>query len=124
MKRIVFFAGAAAGYVLGTRAGQQRYDQMRTKAEKLWSSPQVQDKVEVARRTLSERAPAVAEKVGAATRSAGGGLKGRPQGADGAGETIDLSTGDMGAGPLGSATLGQGVTGDDPTTGTGGDRLR
>jgi hypothetical protein len=131
MKRLAFIAGAAAGYVLGTRAGQQRYEQLKAKAEKVWSSDQVQHRVEVAKQTLAEKAPVVAEKVGAATRSAGSGLKDKVQGGDASGgqggaDSIDLTTDQAGSGTLGSATLGQGVTGDDqraPGMGPGGDRL-
>ncbi len=71
MKRITFVAGVAAGYVLGTKAGQKRYEQIKTKAEQLWVSDPVQQKVAVAKQTLAEKAPVVAEKVGAATRAAG-----------------------------------------------------
>jgi len=135
MKRIAFVAGAAAGYVLGTRAGKQRYEQIKAKAEKVWSSDQVQDKVEGARRTVSERAPVVAEKMGAVTRSTGSGRKGKVQGVtsgtSGTGgdldpDTIDLTSSQASADILGSATLGTGVTEDDqrtPGTGPGGDRL-
>jgi len=31
--------GFAAGYVLGTKAGQQRFDQIRRTADKAWHSP-------------------------------------------------------------------------------------
>lgn len=130
LKRIAFVAGAAAGYVLGTRAGQKRYEQIKAKAEQVWSSAPVQQKVEVAKQTLAERAPVVAEKVGAATRAASSGLKDKVQGGsssqdDGA-DTIDLTADGTGPGTLGSSTLGTGVTGDDtrtPGTGPGGDKL-
>jgi hypothetical protein len=126
MKRITFVAGVAAGYVLGTRAGQKRYEQIKAKAEQLWSSDQVQQKVEVAKQTLADKAPVVAEKVGAATRSAGSGIKDKVQGSSGTDQdTVDLTSTEMGAGTLGSPTLGTGVTGDDraPGMGPGGDRL-
>lgn len=129
LKRIAFVAGAAAGYVLGTRAGQKRYEQIKAKAEQVWSSDPVQQKVEVARQTLAEKAPVVAEKMSAATRAASSGLKDKVPGGSSshdAAETIDLTADDKGPGTLGSATLGTGVTGDDtrtPGTGPGGDRL-
>lgn len=126
MKRLVFIAGAAAGYVLGTRAGQQRYDQLKAKAEKVWGSEPVQQKVEVARQTLAEKAPVVAEKMGAATSGLRDKVQGGSSSSAGGAESIDLTADDMGPGTLGSATLGTGVTGDDlgaPGTMPGGDRL-
>jgi hypothetical protein len=37
--------GLAAGYVLGTRAGRERYEQIKTQAEKVWNLPPVQKQV-------------------------------------------------------------------------------
>ena len=37
--------GACAGYVLGTRAGRERYRQIVDQARQLWQRPQVQDTV-------------------------------------------------------------------------------
>ena len=57
MKRMAFVAGVAAGYVLGTRAGKQRYEQIKDRAQQVWASEPVQQKVEVARQTIAEKAP-------------------------------------------------------------------
>ncbi len=38
--------GLAAGYVLGTRAGRERYEQIKTQAEKVWNLPPVQKQVD------------------------------------------------------------------------------
>ena len=43
--KILFVTGAAVGYVLGTRAGRKRYDQMKSAALKVWESPGVQKQV-------------------------------------------------------------------------------
>lgn len=37
--------GLAAGYVLGTRAGRQRYEQIKTQAQKVWNLAPVQKQV-------------------------------------------------------------------------------
>ncbi|HKJ12255.1 MAG TPA: hypothetical protein VJ976_07670 [Ornithinimicrobium sp.] len=42
MSKITMAAAAAAGYVLGARAGRERYDEIVQKAEKAWSNPKVQ----------------------------------------------------------------------------------
>src|SRR4051794_36895938 len=36
--------GAAAGYVLGARAGRERYQEIMSKADQLWHDPKVQEK--------------------------------------------------------------------------------
>jgi hypothetical protein len=40
--KVTFLAGFAAGYVLGTRAGRARYEQIRSAARAFASSPAVQ----------------------------------------------------------------------------------
>ncbi|GAA3199451.1 hypothetical protein [Microbacterium terregens] len=37
--------GLAAGYVLGTRAGRERYEQIKTQVEKVWNLDPVQEQV-------------------------------------------------------------------------------
>lgn len=39
--KIAFVLGLGLGYVLGTRAGRQRYEQIKRGAQKLWDSPGV-----------------------------------------------------------------------------------
>jgi hypothetical protein len=55
--------GAGAGYVLGTRAGRERYRQIVEQARRLWQRPQVQDTVAKGRDRVGsgvERAAATA----------------------------------------------------------------
>jgi len=40
---LMFSAGVGLGYVLGTRAGRARYEQIRGKAKQAWDSKPVQD---------------------------------------------------------------------------------
>ena len=44
MSKIVVVAAVAAGYVLGTRAGREQYEQIKSQAEGLWNDPRVQEK--------------------------------------------------------------------------------
>jgi uncharacterized membrane-anchored protein YhcB (DUF1043 family) len=44
--KIGLIIGLAAGYVLGTRAGRERYEQIKTEVDKLWNLDQVQDQVD------------------------------------------------------------------------------
>ncbi len=43
-----FLAGMGVGYILGTRAGRERFDQMVAAARKFWESPSVQEAAGVA----------------------------------------------------------------------------
>jgi hypothetical protein len=43
--KVAFVTGAAVGYVLGTRDGRGRYEQLKAKSENLWQNPKVRDKV-------------------------------------------------------------------------------
>ncbi len=61
--KILFIVGLAVGYVLGTRAGRERYEQIRRQAEKVWTSPTVQTQVHRAQEFAKERAPEVVEQV-------------------------------------------------------------
>jgi hypothetical protein len=72
MAKLTFIAGLAAGYVLGSRAGRQRYEQIRRTSGKVWNSGAVQKQVagakEVAR---TKAAPVVADMVADAARATG-----------------------------------------------------
>jgi CHASE3 domain sensor protein len=48
--------GVGVGYVLGARAGRERYDQIMGKAQSLWQDPRTQNKVSKARQVAQERA--------------------------------------------------------------------
>ncbi|MDQ1104082.1 hypothetical protein [Nocardioides zeae] len=63
MRKLTLVIGIGIGYVLGARAGTQRYEQLKAQAQKAWRNPTVQDKVEQAQEKVKETAPQVAEKV-------------------------------------------------------------
>ena len=64
-------AGLAAGYVLGTRAGRARYEQIKTQANRLWNDPKVQQKAAQAQEMAKQKAPKLQEKVSGAAHKAG-----------------------------------------------------
>jgi hypothetical protein len=74
-KKTLTLAVGATGYVLGARAGRQRYEQIKQQADRLWSNPQVQKAAADAQDIVAEKAPVVkdkvAEKVSKATSSSG-----------------------------------------------------
>ncbi|MDO5627911.1 MAG: YtxH domain-containing protein [Mobilicoccus sp.] len=68
--KLTFLAGAAVGYVLGARAGRDRYDEMKKQADALWHDPRVQEKVGQATEAVKENAPVVGEKLSQAAGEA------------------------------------------------------
>jgi hypothetical protein len=46
--KLMFLTGLAAGFVLGSRAGREKYEEIRSSAQKLWESPSVQEAAGVA----------------------------------------------------------------------------
>ena len=69
-KVMIFAAGAAAGFVLGTRSGRQTYEKMRHQSLELWHNPTVQEKVSEATETVKDKAPQVQHKVGELAKKA------------------------------------------------------
>ena len=72
MGKLTFIAGMAAGYVLGARAGRQRYEQIRRTSGKVWHSGPVQKQVFNAKEAARTKAvPVVADIVADAARATG-----------------------------------------------------
>jgi hypothetical protein len=46
--KLMFLTGLAAGFVLGTRAGREKYEEIRANAQKVWQHPTVQEAAGVA----------------------------------------------------------------------------
>ena len=70
--KLILIAGAAAGYVLGARAGRSRYDQIAKAAGKLWESPTVQRQVNTVEEFAKDKAPAVVGFLGGSVKKAAG----------------------------------------------------
>ena len=45
--KLIFLAGVATGYVLGSRAGRARYEQIKKNWLKVWENDAVQEKVDL-----------------------------------------------------------------------------
>jgi hypothetical protein len=75
--KLKWLVGFGAGYVLGARAGRERYDQIAGKAQELWRDPRVQAKADQAQQLVMEKADqaqqVVKEKVGEKTSGNGTG---------------------------------------------------
>lgn len=46
--KLMFITGLAAGFVLGSRAGREKYEEIATNARKVWEHPTVQEAAGVA----------------------------------------------------------------------------
>jgi len=46
--KLMFVTGLAAGFVLGSRAGREKYEEIRANAKKVWEHPSVQEAAGVA----------------------------------------------------------------------------
>jgi len=76
--RLVFFTGLGIGFVLGARAGRERYEQLRKLARKTADSPTVQQAAGALQAQAASYAKAaggkVADRAGAARAKVGGAL--------------------------------------------------
>ncbi len=63
MKKLVFIAGIAVGYVLGARAGRKRYEQIRRAARNVWETDSVQRGMHQAQEFAKERVGDVADSM-------------------------------------------------------------
>jgi hypothetical protein len=57
MSKIFTLGVAAAAYVLGARAGRERYERIMSGAQRVWSDPRVQSAAADAKGTVSDVAP-------------------------------------------------------------------
>ena len=62
--RMTFVIGLAVGYVLGSRAGRERYEQIKRAAQRIADSPRVQETAGVVGAQVSKAAGAARSKVG------------------------------------------------------------
>ncbi|WP_022902010.1 hypothetical protein [Humibacter albus] len=53
--KVLFVVGLGVGYVLGTRAGRKRYEQIKAAASRVWDSPMVQRQVHTVQDYAADR---------------------------------------------------------------------
>ena len=131
--KLMLLIAAGAGYVLGARAGRERYDEIADRANKLWTDPRVQEKVE----EVKAKAPEVAQKVGDQAKHTADDLRSKASGKAqemGGGGSGGSDSGSFGSGGSDSGGSGyENATGevtpdgeikvDDSGFGPGGDKL-
>lgn len=67
--KLGFVAGAAVGYVLGTRAGRKSYESLKSRVKSLWHTDQVQDAVANVESEIKDVAGGMVEKAKATVGS-------------------------------------------------------
>ena len=70
MKKLSLLTAAFVGYVLGSRAGRERYEQIKKAATRVKNDPRVQEKATQAADLAKDKAPVVKDKVVAAASTA------------------------------------------------------
>lgn len=71
--KMLFVTGLATGYLLGTKAGRRKYEQIKAKAAEAWEDPRVHKVVSDAQDFVKDAAPVVRAKVSDATAAASDG---------------------------------------------------
>lgn len=61
--KLLFVVGLGVGYVLGTRAGRERYEQIARAADRVWNQPAVQQGVETVKDFASSKLGDVSDTV-------------------------------------------------------------
>jgi hypothetical protein len=59
--KILFVVGLGVGYVLGTRAGREKYDELVARVQKVWNDPRVQKRASNVGEFVKDKAPDVAD---------------------------------------------------------------
>lgn len=62
--KITLLAGIGIGYVLGARAGRERYEEIKRAASRFWNSPRVTRQVRNVEQFAKDKAPDVVDFIG------------------------------------------------------------
>ncbi|KAA1395733.1 YtxH domain-containing protein [Aeromicrobium ginsengisoli] len=75
MKKLTVLVIGAAGYVLGARAGRERYEQIKRQATKAWNNPTVQSAVDDVQTQAKQAGSEMGSKVGSKVADVAGEAK-------------------------------------------------
>ncbi|MCA2216897.1 hypothetical protein [Jidongwangia harbinensis] len=62
--KLMFISGLAAGFVLGSRAGREKYEEIAANARKVWEHPTVQEAAGVAQQQANKLYSEGKDKIG------------------------------------------------------------
>jgi hypothetical protein len=82
IKRLPLLIAGGIGYVLGAKAGRERYEQLRSQFEKVKNDPRVQEKTQQAAELAKEKAPVLKDKLSDAAGAATEKVKSTAGGSD------------------------------------------
>lgn len=91
--RILLVIGFGAGYVLGAKAGRQRYEQIASAADKVWNNPTVKKQRHEVQHMVETQAPKLVEQAKGVAGDAMSkvGSKGKGKGRRGNGGTTEIA---------------------------------
>lgn len=91
MGKIWFIAGAAVGFVLGSKAGREQYEKLRRRAADVWQGDRVQSAASTAAEAAKKNVPGVGGVVGAAKSKLDDAAEGAARSDAAGGEAIDAA---------------------------------
>jgi hypothetical protein len=68
--KLVLLVGVGIGYVLGARAGRERYEEIKRAVGRLWNDPRVQHQVRTVEDFARDKAPDVVDFLGDSAKKA------------------------------------------------------
>jgi hypothetical protein len=79
--KLLLLVGLGAGYVLGTRAGREKYDQLKSTVTGFWEDPRVKKQVKNVQEFAKDKAPEVVDFVTDTTKKVTDQIGGKASGA-------------------------------------------
>jgi hypothetical protein len=76
--KILLVVGIGVGYVLGARAGRERYEDIKRAVGNLWNSPRVQRQIDEAEGFVKDKAPEVVGLLASGAKKVVSQVSGRP----------------------------------------------
>jgi SLT domain-containing protein len=121
MGKLTLLAGGAVGYVLGTRAGRERFEQIKSQAQTLWEHPKVQEQASKVQGVAKRKSSDMQDKVSSSSSSSSSPSSPSPSVSVSSTGTADVldSPGSLHSSPSDPAPYPTSST-TGPTTSTGG----
>jgi hypothetical protein len=114
--KILIVTGLAVGYVLGARAGRERYEEIKRTATKFWNDPRVKQQIETVEDFAKDKAPEVVDFISDNAKKVVSQVRSTKK--SGAGSSSSSGNGSKAAGAgTGSASTGTGSSSSNATSG-------
>jgi hypothetical protein len=110
--KLIFLAGAATGFVLGSKAGRGAYDKIKAKATETLEDPKVKKGLESAGEFVSAQAPVVGQKLQDAASSVASKVTRKGKNSDSDSESSESSDSSVSGADTGDVTPGSASTTD------------